>query len=75
MRLASLDDVLKQVGGWRAILAGDDLIEQRDVLNALGARVFPERIGFGRFQVAIAWSELGEHLRQFTSTVSQGRVA
>jgi hypothetical protein len=73
--LPSLDELLSRVGGWRDILAGDDIVEQREVLAMLVSRVTCERIGFGRFTVSLKWSPTGERLRRACKGATGGGEA
>jgi DNA invertase Pin-like site-specific DNA recombinase len=62
--LPPLTDVLRDAGGWGAILAGTDIEAQRNILADLVERVVPERVGYGKYEARIEWTPLGKALRK-----------
>lgn len=71
--LPEFDKVLASVvgdGGWLAVLKGDDIPEQRDVLAELVASVTPRRVGYGRYEVDIVWTEYGDALEAMREQAS-----
>jgi site-specific DNA recombinase len=67
--LPPLDEVLRQLGGWSLVLEGGDIAAKRDVLGLLIERATPVRIGFGKYDVQIVWTQLGEGLRHLVGAV------
>jgi hypothetical protein len=63
--LPLLDDVLRQLGGWSLVLKGGDIAAKRDVLGMLIERVTPVRVGYGKYDVQIEWTALGNALSRF----------
>jgi hypothetical protein len=57
--LPPLDEVLRDVGNWAAVLAGADLDAKRSVLQLLVTTVTPIRTGWGKYEVEIAWTPTG----------------
>jgi hypothetical protein len=64
------DDVLRDAGGWGAIVAGADIQAQRDILGDLVETVVPERVGWGKYTATIEWTPLGMALRQIQANVT-----
>jgi site-specific DNA recombinase len=60
--LPPLDEALRLLGGWPAVLSGEPIPEQRRVLSVLIERVVPIRTGRGRYDVQITWRPLGAAL-------------
>ena len=60
--LPPLDQVLREAGGWQAILAGADTAARRDVLALIVETITPERVGWGKYEAKIVWTPLGEAL-------------
>jgi site-specific DNA recombinase len=62
--LPSLDQVLRDVGGWSKALASPDIEAQRDVLAELVERVVPVRLGRGQYRAEVTWTSLATTLRE-----------
>ena len=73
--LPPLADVLRAAGGWAEALRAADNPARRDVLALLIERVIPVRVGYGKYDVTIAWSPLGQALRQLSGAVMPGAAA
>jgi DNA invertase Pin-like site-specific DNA recombinase len=65
--LPPLETVLREAGGWSAILRAGSTPAKRDVLAVLIDTVIPERVGFGRYRAHITWTALGRALRAASS--------
>jgi hypothetical protein len=55
--------VLGEVGGWAAALHGADVAAQRDVLGTLVERIDARRVGWGKYEIEIAWTSLGQAIQ------------
>lgn len=62
--LPSLDQVLREAGGWAEALARTASAARRDVLSALIEAIVPERVGWGKYEVRITCTPVGETLRR-----------
>lgn len=63
LTLPPVDEVLREAGGWAAVLRGGDTLGLRGLLALLIERAEPIRISHGKFDAAIAWTVLGQALR------------
>jgi hypothetical protein len=59
-----LDFVLRELGGWSAALHGADVAAQRDVLGMLIEHIQARRVGWGKYEIEIAWTSLGQAIQQ-----------
>jgi hypothetical protein len=64
-----LEEVLRSAGSWARILRESDTIAQREVLASLVELVTPVRVRFGIYAAELAWTPLGEALRQAVRSV------
>jgi len=68
--LPPLDVALTKLGGWDAALSNTaDVEARRRVLAEVVGRVDPVRIGHGRYEGRIAWTPLGDALRQVATAL------
>jgi DNA invertase Pin-like site-specific DNA recombinase len=58
--LPSVDTVLRELGGWRAVVADRAVTEVRPVLALLVETVTPVRVSFGKYRAEITWTPLGQ---------------
>jgi DNA invertase Pin-like site-specific DNA recombinase len=61
--LPPLSEALARVGTWATILETGDIPSRRRMLVELVTRVDPMKVGHGRYEARITWTELGEALR------------
>lgn len=61
-RLPEWDTVVAAMGAWRVAFAGADDRARSEALPALIERITPIRLGGGRYDAAIVWTELGAAL-------------
>jgi hypothetical protein len=61
--LPSIEDVLKAAGSWTNVLAGADVVAQREVLAVLVERIVAVRERQAIYRVEMTWTSLGEALR------------
>jgi hypothetical protein len=72
----TLEEALRQAGGWRDALITGEIDRQREVLAALVERVTPERTGRGKYAAGIMWTRIGEDLRTLVDMAKgTGRAA
>ena len=57
--LPSMDEVLREAGGWSNVLLDGDTLARREVIALLVERIEPIRISHGKFGAAIDWTPLG----------------
>jgi len=72
-QLPSLEVVLRDAGGWAAILADDDgelTAARREVLCTLVERVLPVRVGHGKYTPVITWTRLARWLNELAEEVA-----
>ena len=74
-RLPTLEQALRQAGGWHTALISGDVERQRALLAALVERVTPERTGRGTYGAIIAWTTAGEHLHTLVGAAKGGEQA
>ena len=73
--LPSLDEVLHRADGWAIVVRGTDIPAQREVLSLLIEQVVPVRVGRGKYEVRIAWTSLGDALRQAATAATTDAAA
>jgi hypothetical protein len=67
-KLPPLDMVLAEVGGWAAALGSADVAAQRDVLGRLVEHIRARRVGWGKYEIEIAWTSLGQAIQSVEQT-------
>lgn len=55
-------EVLREAGGWHAVFNNGDLTAQQAVLNRLIEHAVPRRVGWGKYEVDITCTPLGQAL-------------
>jgi DNA invertase Pin-like site-specific DNA recombinase len=73
--LPPLDEVLKDAGGWATPLRGADVPAQREVAATLIDHLEPRRVGYGRYEVSIVWTPLGEALEKMAAAMEATSAA
>jgi hypothetical protein len=73
--LPPLVDVLRAAGGWAEALRTADNASRREVLALLIEHVIPERVGYGKYEVSITWSPLGQAIRRLSKAAAPGTAA
>ncbi len=62
LALPPLEEALAGLGGWAGALEGGGVAAQRDVFGLLIERLEIARLSFGRFELRIIWSPVGQAL-------------
>ena len=62
--LPPLNEALAELGGWHAALDAGDLTAQREVLRLLVERLDLVKLAFGKFELRVAWSSVGQALNR-----------
>jgi hypothetical protein len=70
--LPPLAEVVRQAGGWAAVLRGAETAAQREVLARLVERAVPLRERPGRYRVDITWTPLGDALNRMNRSRGPG---
>ena len=60
--LPPLETVLRDAGGWSAMLRAGSTTQQREVIGAVVDVVRPRRAGFGKYEAEIEWNATGQLL-------------
>jgi DNA invertase Pin-like site-specific DNA recombinase len=61
--LPTYDQMRSDLGSWAEVLAGMDVLAQRDVIGELVQKIIPERTGRAQYRVDITWKPVGDALR------------
>jgi site-specific DNA recombinase len=71
--LPALDEVLRDLGGWSTALRDGDIAAKREVLALLIDCITPVRVSFGKYDVQVTWTSLGESLHRVANSLTVDR--